>query len=267
MRYILFLSAWLLINSCAQLPDYEWFYEKTIKLDGISPVGLVVTADGFWIADSDHNRIIKTDLEGNVMESYDNLQRPMHISYFNNTLYFPEYTSDTIRTLQNGQIGSIDIPEKPDAPAGVEVAENLIAVADFYNGRIILQKDGQNKTFGAKGNQAGELNYPTDVQWFNNKLYVADAYNHRVQVFDENGEVLKVIGEAEKMNASTGLYTNENQLVVTDFENNRVLTYTPEGELKHIISEHLNKPVDVFIYSNKLYVANYKGKSIAIFNL
>jgi len=191
----------------------------------------------------------------------------MHISFYNNTLYFPEYTSDTIRTLQNGNIGFIAIPEEPDAPAGVEVAENLIAVADFYNGRIILQKDGNNKTFGTKGDQPGELNYPTDVQWVNNKLYVADAYNHRVQVFDENGEVLHVIGEAEKMNAATGLYVTDNHLVVTDFENNRVLTYTPEGELKHIISEHLDKPVDVAIVNNKLYVANYKGKSIAVFKL
>lgn len=265
MKYIVFLSTWLLIASCAQSPDYEWIYEKTIELDGISPVGLVVTEDGFWIADSDHNRILKTDTEGNVIESYDSLQRPMHISYYNNTLYFPEYTSDTIRTLQNGQIGFLTIPEEPDAPAGVEVAENLIAVADFYNGRIILQKNGQNKTFGNKGDQPGELNYPTDVQWLNNKLYVADAYNHRVQVFDGNGKLLHVIGEAEKMNASTGLYVNENYLVVTDFENNRVLTYNETGELKNIIKEYLDKPVDVFIYNNKLYVANYKGKSITVF--
>ncbi|MFN7115905.1 MAG: hypothetical protein ACK4TA_03850 [Saprospiraceae bacterium] len=267
MKYIFFLMASLLLAGCAQVPRYEWVYEKNISLDGISPVGLVVTENGIWIADSDHNRIVKTDFSGQILESYDDLQRPMHLGYYENTLYFPEYSSDTIRTLKNGNMSFIGIPEEPDAPAGVEVAENLVAVADFYNGRIILQKDGNNKTFGKKGSQPGELNYPTDVQWMNNQLYVADAYNHRVQVFDENGKVLKVIGEAEKMNAATGLFVADNHLVVTDFENNRVLTYTPEGELKHLIKEHLDKPVDVYIYKDKLYVANYKGKSIAIFKL
>ncbi len=265
MKHFLLIAIGVLILSCTQPPNYNWKFEKNIALDSIAPVGLVVVEDGFWIADSDQNRIVKTDFSGNILELHDSLERPMHLAYHDGTLFFPEYSSDTIRSLRDGKFGVMPIPESPDAPAGVDVAAGVVAVADFYNDRIIFQKDGQNKTFGKKGSEPGALNYPTDVQWLDNKLFVADAYNHRVQVFDANGSLLQVIGEAEKMNASTGLFVNKDMLVVTDFENNRVLTYTQDGILKNILSQHLDKPVDAVIANDKLYVANYKGKSIAVF--
>lgn len=265
MKYFFYLLCLLILSNCSQPVHYEWKYEKTIALDSISPVGLIISANGFWISDSDHNRLVKTDFEGNVLEIIDGLERPMHLAFFENTLYIPEYSSDTIRTWKDGKMSFIPLPEAPDAPAGIDVNKNMMAAADFYNGRIIFQVDGQNQTFGKKGSQSGEFNYPTDVQIVGDKIYVADAYNHRVQVFDKNGKVLKIIGEAEKMNASTGIFANEVILIVTDFENNRVLTYTPDGELKNIITKNLEKPVDVAIAGDKLYVANYKGKSIAVF--
>lgn len=265
MKHFLWITAGMLILSCSQPVNYNWKFEKTIALDSIAPVGLAVVADGFWIADSDQNRIVKTDFSGNVLALYDDLERPMHLDYYDGTLFFPEYSSDTIRILRDGKFGVVPIPESPDAPAGVAMAAGVVAVADFYNDRIIFQQDGENKTFGKKGNAPGAFNYPTDVQWLDGKLYVADAYNHRVQVFDGNGALLQVIGESDKMNASTGLFVNKKMLVVTDFENNRVLTYTPDGILKNILTAHLEKPVDVFIANDKLYVANYKSKAIAVF--
>ena len=38
-----------------------------------------------------------------------------------------------------------------------------------------------------KGNELGELNYPTDIQILKDKIVVADAYNNRIQIFDKQG--------------------------------------------------------------------------------
>ena len=64
------------------------------------------------------------------------------------------------------------------------------------------------------------------------------------------------------MNAATGIYVSTSQLFVTDFENDRVLVYDLEGKLVQEISEGLEKPTDLLIENESLYIANYKGKNL-----
>jgi DNA-binding beta-propeller fold protein YncE len=142
-----------------------------------------------------------------------------------------------------------------------------MAVADFYNHRVVYFNGKENLTFGEKGKENGQLTYPTDVQFANENIYVADAYNHRIQIFDLTGKHLKTIGEAEKMNATTGVFVHEKNIFATDFENNRVLIYDLNGNLIQIIAEHLDKPTDVLVVDNQLFVTNYHGHSISVFNL
>ena len=64
------------------------------------------------------------------------------------------------------------------------------------------------------------------------------------------------------MNAATGIFANEKEVFITDFENDRVLTYNHKGELQQVISENIDKPTDLVIKDDILYIANYKGKSL-----
>jgi len=41
-----------------------------------------------------------------------------------------------------------------------------------------------------------------------------------------------------------------------------VLAYNHKGELQQIISENIDKPTDLVIKDDILYIANYKGKNI-----
>ena len=154
--------------------------------------------------------------------------------------------------------------EKPDAPAGVFVNDSLIAVVDFYNHRIILQDENEVMIIGKEGHNKGELYYPTDVALVNDKIYVADAYNNRVQVFDYNGNVLKVIGNKDKINVATGIEVTDDNIFVTDFEGNRILIYDLNVKLIHIINEHLNKPTEISVSNYTIYVSNYAGSSISV---
>jgi DNA-binding beta-propeller fold protein YncE len=95
------------------------------------------------------------------------------------------------------------------------------------------------------------------VQLTANKLYVADAYNHRIQVFDHQGLHLQTIGTQDSMNATTGIHIANNLLVATDFEQDRVLIYTTKGERLQVIAGAANKPTDVLLWKNSLYVLNY----------
>jgi DNA-binding beta-propeller fold protein YncE len=57
------------------------------------------------------------------------------------------------------------------------------------NGTFVLQ-------FGAFGTAAGEFQRPSGITWCEGRLYVADAFNNRIQVFSEEGEFLEVLGSS-----------------------------------------------------------------------
>jgi DNA-binding beta-propeller fold protein YncE len=181
----------------------------------------------------------------------------MHIDAFEEVLYVPQYGSDNIATFSNGIQGSIVLKDSLDAPAGIAVLGKERAIADFYNNRILYFNGSEWISIGKEGKGNGEFYYPTDVQITAENIWVADAYNNRVQVFDKRGNFLKMLGQDQKMNAATGIYISENEVFVTDFENNRVLVMDFEGQLKQVLKESVQKPTDILMMHGNLYVINY----------
>ncbi len=245
-----------------------WNFVKNIPLDSFGIISIAQAGGGnFWLSDADNNQLILTDKDGKVLEvKTGDFDRPMHLSKNANALLIANYGSDNLLSFQNGKIEKISFSEKFDAPSGVDKSGEKVAVADFYNHRIVYFDGQKNLTFGKKGDAAGELTYPTDVQFANEKIYVADAYNHRVQVFDLTGKHLQTIGEAEKMNATTGIFVNEKNIFATDFENNRILIYDLEGKLVQEIKDNLDRPTDVLVVDNQLFVTNYHGRYLSTFD-
>ena len=244
----------------------QWTFQNDIEIDGISATGLVMDGETIWLSDTDENRVVQISMSGDIMTQIEELDRPMHLSMDGNNLLVPEYMMDTINILDKKKsIGYLDILSTPDAPAAVDKNGNDVIVADFYNHRVIYKKNGKASNFGKKGKGPGEFHYPTDVQFAHDKIFVADAYNHRVQVFDKDANHLLTIGEAEKMNASTGIYVTDKHVLVTDFENDRLLTYDLDGKLVDIIDEGLYRPTDVATANGKMYVLNFKGQFISVY--
>jgi len=261
---LLFLSA-IVFTQCAT-DNKQWSYINTIDLEDVTPIGLSQLGNHIWIADGDHNQLIHIDTSGNVLGIEKDFKRPMHLDADKGKLYVPEYGRDQITIVTPKSRDSLVIDLKLDAPAAVDVKEEEIAIADFYNHQVLYKSTGGWITIGKKGKEDGQFEYPTDVQITNDRIYVADAYNHRVQIFDKKGQHLKTFGKGEKMNAATGLYVSDSQVFVTDFENDRVLIYDLNGTLEQIISEGLEKPTDILMVDSKLWIANYKGKNLQIYN-
>jgi hypothetical protein len=267
-----FFLGLIVISGCSENKKKKqeatsWKFSKEIPLKYISPIGIVTQGDFLWLSDVDNNRVVKIDLDGEIIESFEGFKRPMHIAIQDNTLYIPEYISDSLKILENGKVSTYKLKEKPDAIAGVSVAGNTAAVADFYNHRIILQQDDKVTIIGKEGHKDGELYYPTDVEIKNDLIYVADAYNNRVQVFDLNGNYVRMIGWNEGIKVATGLKVTDSQVIVADFEGNRVLIYDINGKLLQILSDKFNQPTDIEIVNKTMYVINYIGKTISVFEI
>lgn len=265
IRHIIALSIFsAFFIRCQNIP--QWSYNDSISLNDITPIGIAITnSNSIWVADGDHNQIIKINGEGSPLLTMDSLERPMHIAAKGDKILVPEYGLDRISVINKNIRDTLTITDELDAPAGIDFRNNQYAIADFYNHRILYGSGEKWISIGKEGKADGEFYYPTDVQIAHDKIYVADAYNNRVQVFDTTGKHLLTLGANEKMNAATGIYVSDNEVFVTDFENDRLVIYNLEGQLQQIITKNLDKPTDVIIVEGEMWVTNYKGKSISTF--
>jgi len=257
----------ILFSSCKQkeIVPKTWVFSSTIQLDGINPIGIAQVDEKLWLSDGDHNRLVQIDAQGRIEAFIDSLDRPMHIDALDGVLYIPQYGNDLIGKFAQGELTSIVIKDSLDAPAAISVFKQEKAIADFYNNRILYYNGTDWISFGKEGKAEGEFYYPTDVQITKDKIWVADAYNNRVQVFDKQGKFLQMMGQDQKMNAATGILVTEDEVFTTDFENNRVLVFDKMGNLKQEISKNIEKATDVLIMNTKLYVINYRNGQINIF--
>tara|TARA_Y100000815_G_scaffold275787_1_gene317648 strand:+ start:8681 stop:9451 length:771 start_codon:yes stop_codon:yes gene_type:complete len=247
----------MLLTSCTK--ERTWQLESSKKIEGVNAIGLAADGDDLWLSDGDHNRLVKISTAGEILETIDSLERPMHISISEKGVFVPEYGKDTIEIFKEDQRDFVKLTDSLDAPAGVWVKDDEIAIADFYNHRILYSDGNEWISFGEEGKENGQFYYPTDVQITDNAIWVADAYNNRIQVFDKAGKYQKTFGESLKMNASTGMFVSDDALFITDFENDRVLILDHEGVLKQEIKDSISKPTDVIVNNDVMYIVNYKS--------
>ncbi len=260
MKHIHYVAlATLFFFSCKDEMPKEWVLNQQLKIEGVNPIGITEFNNAIWLSDGDHNRLVRIDASGKIVETIDGFERPMHIDSDDTQIYVPEYGSDAVINVKGTERTMLQITDSLDAPAGFSIYKTEKAIADFYNNRI-LYNDGSNwMSFGKEGRAHGDFYYPTDVQITESEIWVADAYNNRVQVFDKTGKFLKVIGEDQKMNAATGVFISKNEVFVTDFENDRILIFDHEGVLKQELSDKVEKPTDMIIKDDTLYVINYRS--------
>lgn len=257
----------LILISCFEKPDKQWRFERKIMLPEVSrPLALAKDGETLWFSDPDYFRLYKIDDKGGVLDSIKGIQRPMNIHFDNGTLFIPEFLTDTIWQYGLEKNKPLKINKRPQAPAGISVYGDTVLIADFYNHRIIVQIPNESFTIGRHGHKDGELHYPIDVKMKDNKIYVADAYNNRVQVFGFDGAHQKTIGQNDKISVASGIALNHSELAITDQENSRVLIFDHQGKLLQILKENIFYPTDVHFDKGRLFIANFKENSIALYS-
>ena len=85
---------------------------------------------------------------------------------------------------------------------------------------------------------SGELNCPRSlaIHYKTGKIYIADTNNHRVQVFNRDGNYLFMFNE--NMDGPVGICISQNNVFVTQYTSNCLNMYELEGKLiKSVVSE------------------------------
>jgi DNA-binding beta-propeller fold protein YncE len=174
-----------------------------------------------------------------------------------------------------------------DGAAGVLVAPNGdVYVADFYHHHVV--RFGQDGSFrnliGVPGRLLpGRLHYPTDLDWSEGRLVVADAYNHRIQLFTPDGEPLIRFGGLlgsglpgsglGSFRVASGVATDgAGRIYVADFENHRIQVFGAKGELRSVFGSQgkgpgeFERPTDLDIGpAGRIFVVDFGNDRVQVF--
>src|SRR5215470_424350 len=125
-----------------------------------------------------------------------------------------------------------------DKPEGIAVdADGNIFIAD-YNTGFIKKYDASHKwilTFSEYGSEKGQNIKSEFMDIRDGKLYMPEAGNHRVDVFDLNGKFLFDFGglgvETGKFNVpESAKFTSDGKLYVADLKNDRIQMFDKDGK-------------------------------------
>ncbi|HMF32740.1 MAG TPA: 6-bladed beta-propeller [Candidatus Lokiarchaeia archaeon] len=166
-------------------------------------------------------------------------------------------------------------------PQGVAVnSSGALYVTDYGNNRVQVFDNAGNYlytigTTGVSGSDNSHFDQPTGVgiDTATNRVYVADSFNNRVQVFDNAGNYLHTIGGLYSpggvaVNSSGAVYiADSNDEIVQVFSNTWTHLYNI-GEIGIYGSDngHFSEPIGVGINSSGcLYVADSSNQRVQVF--
>src|SRR6201998_3585608 len=153
---------------------YAWSFAHAVKVDA---------ADNIWVTDKGSGMVIKFDPDGGVLMVFGRKQE-----------------------ASDEETGPLKHP-KPPLPAedgrfrqvtdiAFDKQGNTFISDGYINSRVAkVDKDGNwLKSWGERGKEPGQFNTPHSIATdANDNVYVADRGNHRIQVFDGDGKVLRQI--------------------------------------------------------------------------
>jgi DNA-binding beta-propeller fold protein YncE len=248
-----------------------------------SPTAIAVDTNGnILVADTGNGRIEKFSANGSFVASIKEFEVPSGIAIDRaGNIYISEIGSKH-RVQKLGPEGIFIAAWAPGlyGPRKIAIApDDSIYVVDSGRNRIVkFSRDGQVlASWGSEGRGDGQFRGVSSVAVDpgNNRVYVADPINSRIQVFDSNGKFLrkwsvpewgKGIGyEDLAIDSQAGrLYASSahiNTVFVFDSNGTRIGSLTPKPPDK------LDGPSALAVFDRKLFVLNMAGNRISVIDL
>jgi len=205
-----------------------------------SPVGISLSQDAIYVADSAAGKVYVFDRQGNHSNTITGLTRPTGIAF--HAASGRLFVTDTI--------------------------ENEIVVFDGSGTRL--------DEFGVRGLAVGDFNFPASLALHADTLFVNDTLNFRVQAFTLDGTPVSSFGEigdgSGQFALSKGLGADaEGHVYVADALSNYVQIFDQDGRfllsfggMGEAAGEFM-LPAGIYISGNTIYIADSQNQRVQVF--
>ena len=181
-----------------------------------------------------------------------------------------EFVWDNLFETDIEQLGSIKLNDQMIISPTRTFSPHVKSVVPDYKTKQLPTAYRCRKSSDKKA--PGELNNPRfmSIHYKTGNIYIADQYNHRVQVFSYYGDYLFMF--SEKVNRPQGICVSQNTVFVTQNSGHCVNIYELEGKLmKSVVSNgngeaQFNSPqgIDVSDRNHNIYVCDCNNKRVQI---
>ncbi|MEZ4708283.1 MAG: NHL repeat-containing protein [Caldilineaceae bacterium] len=297
-------------------------YQATIGVTGEAgvdnshldnPNGVMVTAAFIYVADTDNNRIqifdrstltFVANMGGSWGEANDEFKHPSDVTVdAAGNIYVADFVNSRVQQFNANRaysrtFGVTGVPYVTDGshyfrPEGIAVAaDGSLYIAEVNGKRIVklnatgspLWSIGQLDLDGGWSRSNDRFDSPVDIALDSKgRVYVADRWNNRIQIFDTNGNYQSSLtgitngATVDNFNCPYGIATDRtDRLYVADSCNQRVVIF--DAALNHLKTlgtkgesgadnAHFNEPSDVVINNNgDIYIADTRNDRVQRFN-
>ena len=239
------------------------------------PVRITTNNTHLFVVDQGNNRVQIFDINGNYVNQFGSqgsangeFTRPFGITTNNTHLFVADTDNHRVQIFDiNGNyLSKFGLSGTGDGqfnqPRGITTNNTHLFVSDTLNHRVQIfdfngnyagQFGGTGPGTNGRGNGTGEFVFPYGITTTYTHLYVVDGNNHRVQVFDFNGNYVNQFGGTGtgvnnrgsgigEFNLPRGIATNHTHIFVTDSLNSRAQIFEIPSSL--LPESCIDRPVD-----------------------
>ncbi|MBD3291177.1 hypothetical protein GF337_20415 [candidate division KSB1 bacterium] len=264
--------------------------EKIENIPLSEPLGISSDVQGnIYIADTGNNRILKFDENGLFLKSiggfgWENQQFDMPLDVYAKSVldvFVADYNNHRIErydkdlnyisTLSSDETKSEDLRFGYPRSVAISIHGELTLI-DGENNRVLkIDSFGEPElSFGTFADGRGKLDEPIQIDISRDeRIYVSDKAGKRIVVYDYFGNYLSEIGTGV-LEEPQGLFIDlNNRLWIADPGRGEIFTFSAEGELMFRTDAteqgngKLERPVDVAVTANKLYVIDNNIVNVA----
>jgi hypothetical protein len=129
-----------------------------------------------------------------------------------------------------------------------------------------------NNSFGSKGSSAGQFDYPSGITIEGSQMFVVDKQNHRIQVFDLNGNFDFAFGSQgngdDEFYFPEDMCSNGVMLFVTDSSNHRIKVHDLSGVYINQFgtrgsgNDNFDYPVGIDLFGGELLIVDKQNQRV-----
>ena len=123
---------------------------------------------------------------------------------------------------------------------GILILAVLISTGGFPFLYVAKEPDYQFvSSWGTRGTGPGQFHDPTGIDAVDNNVFVADSRNGRIQVFDLEGNLVRMFGQPGndlgELGRPMNLTVHDDELYVPEYFNDRIQVFGLDGSPKRMI--------------------------------